>query len=61
MVSDDYIFLTKLFSFFIFMTEKAKDNVTASGRPSGTAMTITVIAIITILISSSNVSDLLPS
>lgn len=41
------------------MTEKAKERVTARGKPSGTAMTITVIAMITILISSSKVSDLL--
>ena len=41
-VSDEANFLTKLFSSFIFMTEKAKDIVTASGRPSGTAITMTV-------------------
>mmetsp|Transcript_6400 Transcript_6400/g.5708 ORF Transcript_6400/g.5708 Transcript_6400/m.5708 type:complete len:236 (-) Transcript_6400:507-1214(-) len=46
MVSEAWSFLTRLFSFFIFMTEKAKAMVTARGRPSGTATTITVMAII---------------
>ena len=53
MVSEDCSFLTRLFSFFIFITEKAKDKVTANGRPSGTAMTITVIPVIMTLIISS--------
>ena len=38
--------LTRLFSFLIFPTEKARHRVTARGRPSGTATTITVIPII---------------
>ena len=46
MVSDASSFLTKLFSFFIFMTEKASEMVTARGSPSGTATTMTVIEII---------------
>ncbi len=32
-VSHAYIFLTKLLSTSIFLTEKAKDNVTAKGNP----------------------------
>jgi len=36
-----------LFSLFIFMTEKAKDIVTARGRPSGIAITMTVTAVMT--------------
>ena len=35
------------------MTEKANERVTASGRPSGTAMTITVIPVMMILMISS--------
>ena len=35
--------LTRLFSFFIYMTEYAREMVTASGSPSGTATTMTVI------------------
>lgn len=35
------------------MTEKANERVTARGRPSGTAITITVIPVIIVLISSS--------
>ena len=46
MVSDEAKERTQLFSFFIFMTEKANDMVTASGRPSGIAMTMTVTAVI---------------
>lgn len=45
-VSEDASFLTQLFSLFIFMTENAKEIVTASGRPSGIAITITVTAVI---------------
>jgi hypothetical protein len=45
-VSEASSFLTRLFSFFIFMTEKAREMVTASGRPSGTATTMTVTAMI---------------
>jgi hypothetical protein len=52
-VSEDCNFLTRLFSFFIFMTEKANERVTARGSPSGTAMTITVIPVMKILIISS--------
>lgn len=40
------------------MTEKANESVTAKGRPSGTAITMTVIAMIMILIISSKDSDL---
>ena len=47
MVSEASSFLTRLFSSFIFMTEKAKEIVTSKGRPSGTATTIIVMAIIT--------------
>ena len=39
-------YLTKLFSSFIFPTLYAKAIVTASGRPSGTATTIILTAII---------------
>lgn len=35
--------LTRLFSFFICITEYAREMVTASGSPSGTATTMTVI------------------
>ena len=42
MVSQAYILRTKLLSFNIFLTEKARERVTASGRPSGIATTITV-------------------
>jgi len=38
-VSQAYNFLTKLLSSYIFLTEKARDNVTASGKPSGIAIT----------------------
>lgn len=41
-VSQAAIFLTKLLSTNIFLTEKAKDKVTARGRPSGIATTTTV-------------------
>ena len=57
-VSEDSSFLTRLFSFFIFITEKAKESVTAKGKPSGTAMTITVMAVMTILMISSKLSEL---
>lgn len=43
MVSQASIFLTKLLSSSIFLTEKARDKVTDRGRPSGIATTITVI------------------
>ena len=46
MVSLACSFFTRLFSFFIFWTENARAMVTAKGRPSGTATTITVIEII---------------
>jgi hypothetical protein len=46
MVSEADSFLTRLFSSFIFITEKASEIVTASGSPSGTATTIIEIAII---------------
>jgi hypothetical protein len=45
-VSEASSFLTKLFSNFIFITEYAREIVTARGRPSGTATTITVMAMI---------------
>lgn len=41
-VSHAYNFHTKLLSFIIFLTENAKVNVTATGRPSGIATTKTV-------------------
>jgi hypothetical protein len=40
--------LTRLFSFSIFVVAKAKANVTARGRPSGTATTMMVTATIRI-------------
>ncbi len=40
-VSQAYNFLTKFWSFNIFLTEKASEIVTASGNPSGIATTIT--------------------
>ena len=43
-VSQASIFLTKFSSTSIFLTEKAKERVTAKGKPSGMATTITVIA-----------------
>ena len=43
MVSEEANFLTRLFSFFIAALEKLSDMVTARGRPSGIATTITVI------------------
>ena len=46
MISQDLSYLTKFLSYNIFLTEYAKDNVTAKGKPSGIATTITVIAII---------------
>jgi hypothetical protein len=42
-VSQAAIFLTKFLSSNIFFVENAKDNVTASGKPSGIATTTTVI------------------
>lgn len=42
-VSHAYIFLTKFWSNNIFLTEKANERVTARGRPSGIATTMTVI------------------
>jgi hypothetical protein len=44
-VSQALSFLTKLCSFVILLDEKAKDNVTASGSPSGTATARTVIEV----------------
>ncbi len=41
-VSHAYNFRTKLLSFNIFFTEKARDKVTAKGSPSGIATTTTV-------------------
>jgi hypothetical protein len=41
-VSQASIFLTKFWSLSIFFTEKAKYSVTAKGKPSGMATTITV-------------------
>lgn len=46
MVSQAYNFLTKFWSFSIFLTLNANDKVTAKGSPSGIATTITVIPII---------------
>jgi hypothetical protein len=42
-VSQADIYLTKLLSNNIFLTENAKERVTAKGSPSGMATTITVI------------------
>jgi len=39
-------FRTRFLSYNIFITEYANDNVTANGRPSGIATTITTIPII---------------
>jgi hypothetical protein len=44
-VSEEANFLTRLLSFFIAALEKLSDMVTARGRPSGIATTITVIEI----------------
>jgi hypothetical protein len=41
-VSQASIFLTKFWSLSIFFTEKANERVTARGKPSGMATTITV-------------------
>jgi len=38
-VSQAYSFLTKFISLSIFFTEKASESVTASGKPSGIAIT----------------------
>ena len=46
-VSDEFKFLTKLLSFFICALEKLSEIVTASGRPSGMAQTITEIEMMT--------------
>jgi hypothetical protein len=45
-ISQDFNYLTKFLSYNIFLTEYAKDKVTAKGRPSGMATTTTVIEII---------------
>jgi hypothetical protein len=42
MVSDASRRRTRFFSSFIFITEYAREMVTARGKPSGTATTITV-------------------
>ena len=42
MVSEEASLRTKLLSFLIWAEEKLKEMVTASGRPSGMATTITV-------------------
>jgi ribosomal protein L9 len=42
-VSQAYILRTKLLSFNIFLTEKARERVTANGKPYGIATTTTVI------------------
>jgi hypothetical protein len=44
-VSEDASFLTRLLSFFMAALEKLNEMVTARGRPSGMATTITVIEI----------------
>jgi hypothetical protein len=58
-VSDASNFLTRLFSYFIFITEKAREIVTASGSPSGTATTMTVIPIIKKLTRDDRVSTVI--
>ena len=45
MVSEEANFLTRLLSFFMAALEKLSEMVTARGRPSGIATTITVIEI----------------
>ena len=45
-VSEEASLRTQLFSLFIFITENAKDIVTARGSPSGIAITMTVTAVI---------------
>lgn len=45
MVSQASSFLTRFWSLSIFFTEKARESVTLSGRPSGMATTSTVIPI----------------
>jgi len=45
-ISQDFSYLTKFLSYNFFLTEYAKDKVTAKGRPSGMATTTTVIEII---------------
>lgn len=45
MVSEEANFLTRLLSFFMAALEKLNEMVTARGRPSGMATTITVIEI----------------
>jgi len=52
MVSADERVLTRLFSSYIFLEAKLREIVTAKGRPSGIATTITVMAIITVFKSS---------
>ena len=47
MVSHEFKFRTKLLSSIIFLTENAREMVTARGSPSGMATTSTVIAVIT--------------
>ena len=44
--SEEASLRTQFFSLFIFITENAKEIVTARGRPSGIAITITVTAVI---------------
>ena len=48
-------FLTRFYWSFILLTENARAIVTANGRPSGTATTIIVIAIMNALITIYNV------
>jgi hypothetical protein len=43
MVSEEANLRTRLFNFLIWAEEKDREIVTASGRPSGIATTITVI------------------
>jgi len=50
------MFLTKLFSSIILLTEKAIEIVTDKGKPSGTAITIIIIPNIKDLIISFKVS-----
>ena len=46
-VSDEFKFRTKLLSFLICLLEKLSEIVTASGRPSGIAQTITEMEMMT--------------
>lgn len=56
MISQHYRCLTRLFSSFILLTEKASEIVTAKGSPSGTATTMIVTEVKKAPINASTVS-----